>query len=64
MSGKKEVGILTQEEKMSRMRQVEAGLAFGGGSMTPQMRKDLEDVMDGKKTTDQIRSEIIERYRR
>lgn len=52
----------TMEEKDKSMRQAEAYVAIGGGTMTPAMRKDVEDMIDGRRTPDEVRADLMKEY--
>lgn len=53
---------LTDVEKEKMVRRVEAGLAFGGGQLSPDVRQKLYDVLSGKMSMDDAQAEILAKY--
>lgn len=52
----------TEEEKTRFLQKAEAGIAFGGGTVTDQMQQDALDIMEHRKTAEQVLDDINQRY--
>lgn len=54
----------TDEEKARILQNTESCIACGGGVMTDQMRQDTLDILEHRKTVEQVREEILQRYKK
>lgn len=52
----------SEEEKDRVVRACMACVAIGGGKYTPQMRQDVLDILEHRKTADQVIEEIKQRH--
>lgn len=55
---------MTEEEKQEKIMQVEAGLAFGGGKLSPEARAMLSDIHDGKLSHDEAVDKLLSKHRK
>lgn len=55
---------MSESEKQHRIAQVRTGLAFGGYELSAESEKNLNDIFDGKCSTDDVRNKLKEKYDR
>lgn len=55
---------LTDEEKQRFISLVETGLAFGGGKLSFEGRKNVDAILDGNLTADEVCVSLDTKYKR